>query len=137
MRFVYKQESVYYEDLLVGTREAETEWTENKSIPVRMRSTILNEEVGLKDLQKEVEALTAALNSTAFQGAKPKKGNAPPPRISKLRRAKPQKRLIKHLNQKGHSLQQLDHSHTQIDPCNVLSVEDGVMGGEIALPRET
>ena len=88
MRFLYKQESVSYEDLLVATREAEAEWTENKSIPVRVRSTTLNEEVGLKDLKKEVEPLTTALK--AFQGAKPKKGNAPPPRISKLRRAKPQ-----------------------------------------------
>ena len=42
-----------------------------------MRSTTLNEEVGLKDLKKEVEGLTAALKLTAFQGAKPKKGNAP------------------------------------------------------------
>ena len=41
-----------------------------------MRSTTLNEEVGLKDLKKEVEALTAPLKLTAFQEAKPKKGNA-------------------------------------------------------------
>ena len=77
MRFLYKQESVSYEDLLIATREAKTEWTENKSVPVRMMSTTLKDEVGLKDLKKEVEALTASLKSTAFQGAKPKKGNAP------------------------------------------------------------
>ena len=62
MRFLYKQESVSYEDLLIATREAETGWTENKSIPVRIRSTTLKEEVGLKDLKKEVEALTAPSN---------------------------------------------------------------------------
>ena len=33
--------------------------------------------MGLKDLKKEVEALTAALKLTAFQGAKPKNSNAP------------------------------------------------------------
>ena len=34
MRFLYKQEMVSYEDQLVATQEAETEWTENKSVPV-------------------------------------------------------------------------------------------------------
>ena len=54
MRFLYKQESVSYEYLLIATREAETEWTEeNKSIPFRMRSTTLNKEVGLKDLKRD------------------------------------------------------------------------------------
>ena len=96
-----------------------------------MRSTTLKEEMGLKDLKKEVEALTAALKLTAFQGARPKKGN--PPRISKLKRAKPQIRL----NRKGHSLQQLDYSHPLTNPCNVLSVEGGAMAEEIALLRKT
>ena len=37
MRFLYKQEMVSYEDLLVATQEAETEWMENKSVLVQMR----------------------------------------------------------------------------------------------------
>ena len=41
MRFLYRQEPISYENLLIATREAETEWTENKSISVRMRSTTL------------------------------------------------------------------------------------------------
>ena len=41
-----------------------------------MRSTTLKEEVGLKDLKKEVETLTAAFKFTAFQGTKFKKCNA-------------------------------------------------------------
>ena len=36
-----------------------------------MRATTLNEEIGLKDQKNEIKA------STAFQGAKPKKGSAP------------------------------------------------------------
>ena len=60
-----------YEDLLVATREAETEWTENKS--VHLKSTTLSDDKGLKDVQKEIVALTATLKSATFQGAKPKK----------------------------------------------------------------
>ena len=71
MRFLYKQETTTYEDLLVATREAETEWTENKS--VCLRSTTLSDDKGLKDLQKEILALTTTLKSATFQGAKPKK----------------------------------------------------------------
>ena len=71
MWFLYKQEMTTYEDLLVATREAETEWTENKS--VHLRSTTLSDNKGLKDLQKEIVALTATLKSATFQGAKPKK----------------------------------------------------------------
>ena len=76
MRFLYKQEVVSYEDLLVATQEAETEWTKNKSAPVQRRSTTLKEEVGLKDLRKEIEDLTATPKSATFQGVKPKKGRA-------------------------------------------------------------
>ena len=36
MRCLYKQETVSYKDLLVATQEAETQWMENKSVPVQM-----------------------------------------------------------------------------------------------------
>ena len=127
MSFLYKQESVSYEDLLVATRVAETEWTENKSIPIRLRSTTLKEEVGLKGLKKEVEALTAALKLTAFWGAKPKKGNA-----SQSKQAQKKKSQEK-TKTKGPQLQQLVHSH----PYKSFNVEGEVMVGGIALLRET
>ena len=38
-----------------------------------LRSTTLSDNKGLKDLQKEIVALTATLKSATFQGAKPKK----------------------------------------------------------------
>ena len=44
----------------------QTEWTENKLVPVRMRSTTVNEEVSLKDLKKEIEVLTTNLKLTTF-----------------------------------------------------------------------
>ena len=55
-----------------------------------MRLTTLKEEVGLKDLKKEVQALTAALKLTDFQGAKPKKAN-----VSQNKQAQKSKTLDK------------------------------------------
>ena len=55
-----------------------------------MRSTTIKEDVGLKDLEKEVETLTAALKSAAFQGPKPKKGN-----VSQNKQAQKSKTLDK------------------------------------------
>ena len=63
MRFLYKKDTTGYEELLEASQEAEGEWTDNKTVPVK--NVQAGEEGGLKALRDQINALASVMTNAS------------------------------------------------------------------------
>ena len=78
MRYLYKQESTTYDELLQSAKEAESEWIDNK---LRVRSTVAIEDPGKKEreeLKDRLERLTESIKVANLQPQYVKKKKSSP-----------------------------------------------------------
>ena len=77
MHFFYKQNSITYDNLLSATWEAQTERTENKVVPVRVKAASVDgktreQSSNIMELGNKIESLTTVIKSSAYNGVRPK-----------------------------------------------------------------
>ena len=120
MRYLYKESDTGYEQLLSAAREAETEWVESKTIKVKATSVVDPGKKERDKLKAWIDKLTKELNKKEKGGFYKKKGGkGENPTPVSLPKGSPRS--------KGPEITAAGPFCNGKSPCNVTSVEAGVM----------